>query len=163
MKTLFIVRHAKSSWAAADLADFERPLNDRGIKAAPFMGELMVKHGFQPYVILSSPAIRAKSTALLLKKAAQFEAEIRYEHRIYEASPNSLRQVVTEIDNAYNSALLVGHNPGIEGFIRYLTGQSEAIPTAALAVIDLNVGSWDTIGDGCGDLKRIFRPREEME
>lgn len=163
MKTLFILRHAKSSWADPEMSDFERPLNERGKKAAPFMGELMVENGFEPYVILSSPAMRAKATAQLLKDAAKFDAEIRYEHRIYEASPHTLNQVVSETDNAYPSAMLVGHNPGIEGFIRYLTGNLEPMPTAALAVIDLEIDSWDLINDGRGELKRIFRPREEMK
>lgn len=163
MKTLFILRHAKSSWVDAEMSDFERPLNDRGKKAAHFMGELMVEHDLEPYVILSSPAIRAKSTAQLLRKAAKFDAEIRYEHRIYEASPNSLLQVVTEIDNAYNSAMLVGHNPGIEGFIRYLTEHPETMPTAALAVVELEIDSWDAINAGGGELRKVFRPREEMQ
>lgn len=162
MKTLFIVRHAKSSWAEVELSDFERPLNDRGRKAAAFMGELMMKHRFEPYVVLSSPAMRAKTTAQVLKKAAKFDAEIRYEHRIYEASPNSLRQVVAEIDDAYESAMLIGHNPGIEGFIRYLTGHLETMPTAALAVIDLNIDRWDAVNDRSGGLRKVFRPREEM-
>jgi len=162
MKTLFIVRHAKSSWAEADLSDFDRPLNERGNKAAPFMGELMAENGFQPYIILSSPAMRAKTTAQLIKKAAKFDAEIRYEHRIYEASPHGLRQIVAEIDDAYPTALLVGHNPGTEGFIRYLTGHLETMPTAALAVIELKIDNWNAINDGSGVLKKVYRPREEM-
>jgi phosphohistidine phosphatase len=162
MKTIFIMRHAKSSWSEPDLSDFERPLNDRGKKAAPFMGELMVRKGFEPYVILSSPARRARATAELVKQSGNFDAELLFEHRIYEASPHTLSQVASEIDDAYPSAMLVGHNPGIEGFIRYLTGNLEPMPTAALAVIELNIDKWKGIDDGIGELKEIFRPREEM-
>ena len=126
------------------------------------MGELMRDLGFLPYVILSSPAVRAKTTAQSVKAAGNLDAEIRYEHRIYEASPQRLREVVAEIDNAYPSALIVGHNPGIEGFIRYLTGDLESIPTAALAVILLDIDSWDSVSEGCGDLQKIYRPKDEM-
>src|SRR5580765_7383009 len=137
MKTLFILRHAKSSWSEPDLADFDRPLNGRGTKAAPFMGKLMADRGYVPSVVLSSPAVRAKNTALLVKDAGGFHAELRFDDGIYEASPQGLRSVTSELDDEYASAMLVGHNPGIEGFIRFLTGTTEPMPTAALAIIDL--------------------------
>ena len=163
MKTLYILRHAKSSWDDVDLSDFERPLSERGQKAAPFMGELMHEHGFEPYVILSSPAERAKSTTELVKKAGKFDAEARLDHRIYEASPNALRQIVAELDDAYRSVLIVGHNPGIEGFIRFLTGGLEPMPTAALAVIDIDTDNWDLIQEGRGVLQKIYRPKDLMK
>ena len=162
MKTFFILRHAKSSWSEPDLADFERPLNGRGTKAAPFMGKLMASKGYSPSVILSSPAVRAKHTALLVKDAGRLDAELRFDDRIYEASPQGLRQVVSELDDEYMSAMLVGHNPGIEGFIRFLTGQLESMPTAALAVIELDIDNWHEIDDGCGELRTIIRPKDEM-
>lgn len=163
MKTLFIMRHAKSSWTELSLADIDRPLNERGLRAAPFMGELMAREGFAPTIILSSPAVRAKQTALLVKQAGDLDAEIRFEHRIYEASPNGLRQVVSEINDDYASAMLVGHNPGIEGFIRHLTGTLEPMPTAALAVIELDIDNWSAEDAGCGELQKLFRPRDEMK
>ncbi len=160
MKKLFIMRHAKSSWEDAALTDFERPLNDRGQRAAPFMGELMARKGFARSIILSSPAVRAKTTAQLVKESGKLDAEIRFEHRIYEASPHALSQVVSEIDDAHRSAMLVGHNPGIEGFIRFLTGQIEPMPTAAFAVIELEIDNWNAISDGCGKLQGIYRPKD---
>ena len=163
MKTLFILRHAKSSWSEPDLADFERPLNDRGKRTAPFMGELMLRHGFQPSVILSSPAVRAKQTSLSIKDAGGLSGELRFDDRIYEASPQRLRQVLSELDDAHQSAMIVGHNPGTEGFIRFLTGHLEPMPTAALAVIELNIDEWNAIADDCGELQKIFRPKEEMK
>ena len=162
MKTLFVCRHAKSSWADPALADFDRPLNDRGLIAAPFMGELMRKKGLRPLIILSSPAMRAKQTAELLKESSGLASKIQCDHRIYEASPQSLRQVVSELDDSINAAMLVGHNPGIEGFIRFLTGQLELMPTAALAVINLKIDNWNAIDDGCGELQNLYRPKEEM-
>lgn len=160
MKTLFLLRHAKSSWDDPSQTDFERPLNPRGLRAAPFMGELMAKKGFDPSVIVSSPAMRAKTTAELVKDAGQFSAEIIFEKTIYEAGPNTLRQVISEISEDHTSALLVGHNPGIEGFIRYLTGQIEPMPTAALAVIELKIEKWGEVDDGCGKLLSVYRPKE---
>ena len=162
MKKLFVLRHAKSSWDDSSLADFDRPLNQRGMRAAPFMGELMARQSLSPAIILSSSAERARATAELVKGSANFAAEIRFDARIYEANPQGLRQVVAELDDAINSAMLVGHNPGIEGFIRYLTGQLESMPTAALAVIKLNIDNWNAIDDGCGELQNLFRPKAEM-
>ena len=91
MKTLYLLRHAKSSWDDPSQTDFERPLNQRGIKAAPFMGNLMAQKGFTPSVIICSPAMRAKTTARLVKDAGGFSEEIVFEKSIYEASPNNLR------------------------------------------------------------------------
>ncbi|MFT3743724.1 MAG: histidine phosphatase family protein [Pyrinomonadaceae bacterium] len=162
MKTLYLLRHAKSSWADATMSDFERPLNERGTNAAAFIGELMAENGYEPYVILSSPAIRAKATAELVKRSGSLDAEIRFEHRIYEASPQTLRQAISDIDDAYPSALVVGHNPGIETLIAFLTGRIEPVPTAALAVIDLDIDAWAYIDEGRGTLSKMHRPKEEM-
>jgi phosphohistidine phosphatase len=161
MKTLYLLRHAKSSWGDPDLADFDRPLNDRGKSAAPFMGDLIAAKGYEPSLILCSPAKRANQTAELVKKHAGIGTEIRFDAKIYEASPNALRQVVSEIDDSVDSAMLVGHNPGIEGFIRYLTNEIEPMPTAALAVINTEIDTWAAIGSGCGTLTAVHRPKDE--
>lgn len=162
MKTLYILRHAKSSWDNTDLADFDRPLNDRGRIAAPFMGQVMYGRQIQPGVVLSSPAKRSKQTAILVKETAELKVPVTYDERIYEASPQILMQVISETDNSANSMMLVGHNPGIEGLIRYLTGKVEPMPTAALAVIELNVDSWRDTDADSGSLADLIRPKEEM-
>lgn len=162
MKKLFILRHAKSSWSDASLADFDRSLNEWGQNAAPFMGEVIARKGFLPDVILSSPANRAISTARLVKDASGTNAEIRLDERIYEASPQTLRQVAADIDDEYDSAMIVGHNPGMEGFIRLLTGSIEPMPTAALAVIKLDIDRWNKITPNSGGIEMIIRPKEEM-
>ncbi len=163
MKTLYIMRHAKSSWDHPSLSDFERPLNGRGKNAAPFMGGLIRRRDLLPEVILCSPARRALSTAKLVKQGGALNADILFDERIYEASPNNLRQVVAELDDTFSSAMLIGHNPGIEGFIRYLTNELEPMPTAAVAVIELDVEKWSEVNDGCGELKTVIRPRDEMK
>ncbi len=171
MKTLYVLRHAKSSWNDESLSDFERPLNERGKKAAPFMGEFMKKNDFAPDLIISSPAERAKQTAELVKKAANFEAEIRFNEKIYEASPLRLLEVVSQTDASAKTLMLVGHNPGFEGLVRVLAGENARMPTAALAVLDLEIDDWAEVYDDCvafdeikpcGKLRTLILPKEEM-
>jgi len=160
MKTLFIMRHAKSSWDDASLADFDRPLNKRGEKAALFMGEFMHENGLEPSIMINSPAVRARKTAKLVKKAGGFRCELNFDEHIYEASPHALLHVVSDIDDAYPSAMLVGHNPGMEGLIRLLTAAVERMSTATLAVIDLDITRWNEVRDRSGRLRNVFRPKE---
>jgi len=161
MKTLFILRHAKSSWDNASLSDFDRQLNERGLQAAPLMGNVMRTNQFQPALILSSPAKRAEQTAILVKEAAGFGGEIKYEKRIYEASPATLLEIVAEQNNRLESVMLVGHNPGLENLIRALTGEMQPMPTAALAVIDLETNKWSELNSSTnGKLRTLIRPKE---
>jgi len=160
MKTLFILRHAKSSWENTDLSDFDRPLNERGLKAAPLMGEVMRKNQFQPEIILSSPARRAAQTATLVKENAQIKCKIKSEERIYEASPARLLKVISEQDEKNEPLMLVGHNPGLEGLIKILTNEVHQMPTAALAVIDLKINKWSEINSSTGNLRVLIRPKE---
>ncbi len=157
------MRHAKSSWSEASLADIERPLNERGLRAAPFMGKLMHEKGYEPDVILTSSAVRSRHTAALVKEAGKLRGVLQFEPSIYEASPNGLRQVVSELTKTHKSAMIVGHNPGIEGFIRFLTGTLEPMPTAALAWIELDIDKWSETNDGCGTLQTIVRPKDVMK
>jgi phosphohistidine phosphatase len=162
MKTLYLLRHAKSSWTEDGLADFDRPLNARGLKAAPFMGSLIADKGLVASIAISSPAKRAWTTAELVKEAGGASSEIRLDDRIYEASPQMLRRVVAEVDDEHDSALIIGHNPGLEGLIYFLTGTLEPMPTAALAVISLDISSWADVDASVGDVVRVYRPREEV-
>ncbi len=161
MKRLFVLRHAKSSWDHPELSDFQRPLSERGKKAAPFMGELMLGKEFEPEIILSSPAERAKKTAELVKEYALIQAKIVFDESIYGAGTNSLVHILAETDKDFRSVMIVGHNPGFEGLVQVLSGKYERMPTAALAVIDLDIGNWDEIESGCGKLIEILRPKEQ--
>ena len=163
MRTLLIMRHAKSGWDNPDLADFDRPLNSRGLKTAPFMGNIIYENDLQPDFIISSPAKRAKQTAILVKETAQIETKIEYEEKIYEASPTTLLYVAAGIPDEKESVLLVGHNPGIEGFIRMLTGESSVIRTAAIAKISLNIEKWSEIAANSGTLDLLMRPKDLMK
>ena len=162
MKTLYILRHAKSSWNDTSLTDYERPLNERGLRTAPFMGKLMEERGLVPDVIVSSPAIRARQTAELVCEASGFEPEISFNELIYEANVGTLVAVVSELNDENGSLLLVGHNPGAESLIYYLTGEIAPMPTAALGVIELDIETWTEIDGGCGKLKQVIRPKDQM-
>jgi phosphohistidine phosphatase len=159
VKTLFLLRHAKSSWEDSNLADFDRPLNSRGLKAARFIGELMFERGLAPQAIFSSPAKRAKQTAVLVREIGELPA-IVFEERIYEASPMSLLNIIAGFDPSLNSVLIVGHNPGVEGLVRVLTGETHSIPTAALSMITLGVENWSDVASNCGTLNFVIRPKD---
>jgi phosphohistidine phosphatase len=160
MKTLYLLRHAKSSWDDQNLADFDRPLNERGLSAAPLMGEVLAQRGLIPDEIISSPAKRAIQTATLVKESGGFGAPIRVEERIYEASPQALLQVTRGIRDELGAVMIVGHNPGIEGFIAFLTGNLERMPTAAVAVIEIDLEKWTDVASGSGKLICVLRPNE---
>ncbi len=160
MKTLFLLRHAKSSWDDPDLSDFDRPLNKRGLKAAPKMGAEMRKRKLQPDLILSSPAARAKETTRLISEAAGLKTEVRYEQEIYEASVARLLKIVSQIDESVNTAMMVGHNPGFEELLSALTGESQRMPTAALACIELEVEKWSEVSASSGKLAWLVKPKD---
>jgi len=124
---------------------------------------VITKEGFAPDLILSSPAERAKNTAELVKTGGQLSAAIKFEDRIYEASPQTLLQLASSIEPGINTIMFVGHNPGIEGFIRLLTSVHEPMPTAALAVIDLKIESWREIAVGSGTLVQVIRPKDRLK
>ena len=160
MKRLLILRHAKSSWDDASLRDFDRPLNDRGERDALFMGEVLAERDFKPDLIVSSPAARAKRTAELVRQAAGWEAPLVFDKRIYEASPQELLVVINEIRDEVSTSVFAGHNPGMEGIIRLLTGRTVEMPTASVAVIEFEVDRWSAIGPGSGRLIEVMRPKE---
>lgn len=157
------MRHAKSSWDNPNLSDFDRPLNHRGLKAAPFVARLMNLRKAIPDLIVSSPARRTEQSAELVKQSAGFAAEIRRDARIYEASPAELLSVLSETENEFGAVLLIGHNPGVEGLIKTLTGLLRPMPTAALVGTSLNIESWSEIAPDCGKLTFIVHPKDEMK
>jgi len=163
MKTLFVLRHAKSSWDNPDWSDFERPLNSRGLDAARFIGELIYERNLQPQIIVSSPAKRAKQTAVLVKEIAEVSKPVKFDERIYEASPLTLFNLIREFDEKWESVLIVGHNPGFENLVRMLTGEAVSMPTAALAKINLVIEKWHDLETDSNELEFLIRPKEEMK
>ncbi|MBC7796670.1 MAG: histidine phosphatase family protein [Pyrinomonadaceae bacterium] len=157
-KNLWLMRHAKAEDSAE--TDFERSLTQKGIETAITMSGLLKGLNLAPEVFLSSPANRAKETALNVKTAAEIAAEIIFDTRIYEASAEVLLKVISEIDDSCETLFLVGHNPGFEVLIRDLTSQIETFPTAAIAQIELDIESWEQVDVECGQLKYVFKPKE---
>ena len=161
MKTLYLLRHAKSSWDDPGLKDFDRPLSGRGLKAAPRMGSYIRKEKIRPDLILSSPAFRAKQTTTLVCEAAGLtDVVIHFDERIYEASAQRLFEIVVGLKDNLDSAMMVGHNPGFEELLAALTGESKRMPTAALACIELNVKKWSDVSANSGKLKWLIKPKD---
>ncbi len=160
MKKLLLLRHAKSDWGDASLPDFERPLNERGRRAAPLIGRFMREQELHPQLVIASPAQRTMETASLVIAASGIEAEMRYDERIYEAQVGNLLQVISEIDDRKTEVLLVGHNPGVESLIEYLTGETRRVPTAALASITLDVERWREASARGGHLEWFVKAKE---
>lgn len=144
MKTLTLVRHAKSSWKDRALSDRERPLNKRGERDAPFMGKRMVESGIRPSLIISSPAVRAWSTAKAVASELGYPLEfLQREDGLYLASLDSLLDVVATQDAGFNHLMLFAHNPGLTEFANYLSpGLTNNLPTAGVVSVNIEADDW---------------------
>jgi phosphohistidine phosphatase len=161
MKTLLVLRHAKSSWKDSNLADHDRPLNERGRSDAPRMGTLLAREDLVPDLIISSSAKRAAKTAKDVAKNCGYEDEIIYTRHLYAAWPESYVEVLQDLKAGYKRVMVVGHNPGLEELVEELTGEWVRMPTAALAQIDLEIDNWSDLGlQESGDLMNIWVPKE---
>jgi phosphohistidine phosphatase len=162
VRTLYLLRHAKSSWKDASLSDFERPLKRRGREAAELVGERLAQEKLKNPVLICSPALRTRETAELVLQSAKLRVEERWDERIYEASLRDLLQVVSEIPDDKKVVILIGHNPGFEELLAFLTGESLRMPTAALAKITFDV-SWKDIEPRSGKLDWFVTPKALAE
>ena len=162
MKTLLVLRHAKSSWNDTGLADHERPLNKRGRWDGPRMGELVREHRLTPDIIVSSDAIRARRTAEALAEAARYAGEILLDPILYLASPPDILAVLRTVrETNAGTVMIVGHNPGLEELVAQLTGEQQDLPTAALAQIRLPINRWrDLKVSTRGTLLGLWRPKD---
>ena len=163
MRTLYLLRHAKSSWKDLTLPDFDRPLKDRGRKAAKRIGKRLASEKLNDPLVICSPAVRTRQTAEIVLKHAKVRTDVRYEERIYEASLRDLVNVVSEIPDDKQVVILIGHNPGFEELLAYLTGEGRRMPTCALGKITFNVESWKDIKEDQGTLDWFVTPRELEE
>jgi phosphohistidine phosphatase len=162
LKTLLLLRHAKSSWADPGLDDHQRTLNQRGRRDAPRMGDLVREIRLSPDVIISSDAVRARLTAEAVAEAARYAGKILFDPRLYLASPDSIVAVLQTVpDTKAETVMIVGHNPGLEGIIAGLTGEHPDMPTAALAQIVLPIDRWrDLKASTGGTLVALWRPKD---
>ena len=159
MRTLYLLRHAKSSWKNQELADFDRPLAGRGRKASETIGQFLKEKEITFDLVLSSPAVRARETTDLVLRAAKLRPDVRYDERIYEATPSRLIEVISQIENECKAVVLVGHNPGMAELLQVLTGETEEFPTATLAKIVFKNSKWADVGTKEGTLDWVVRPR----
>jgi phosphohistidine phosphatase len=145
MKTLTIVRHAKSSWKDTTLRDRERPLNKRGKHDAPEMGRRIDEYGIRPSLIVSSPAKRAWTTAKTVAKAIGYPREfLQKEEGLYLASVERILDVLVAQDERFNSIMLVGHNPGFTDFANFLVpGLTNNLPTTGVVSVEIDQDDWN--------------------
>ena len=161
MKTLLVLRHAKSSWNDPTLGDHERPLNKRGRRDAPRVGELVREAGLKPDVVISSDAVRARMTAEAVAEAARYGGEIVLDPHLYMAGPADILSLLTTVRENAETVMIVGHNPGLEELVEQLTGERQDFPTAALAQIGLPIKQWrDLKRSTRGTLLGLWRPKE---
>lgn len=160
-RRLTIVRHAKSDWGDFSLADIDRPLNARGQRDTPAMGRRLCERGDSPDRIICSPALRAKTTAELLADELGYPLErLQVEDTIYEAPVSALLEVVQACSSGDAHVMMVGHNPGSEQFVRFLTGESVGdFVTCAVADLDLEVDHWAAAGPGTAKLRSFWYPK----
>lgn len=154
MKTLFLVRHAKSGHDDPALSDRERPLNDRGRKEALLMGRRLAKHHVKPGLIISSPAVRALATAQAIARELDYELRhIAIDERLYAGTADAMLAVVRSLDKKVDCVMLFGHNPEISAFAGSLSGETCDMPTCALAEFRYDTKAWRDVGGGIAPSK----------
>jgi phosphohistidine phosphatase len=169
MKRLAILRHAKSSWDDGRLGDHDRPLNERGWKAARRIGREMEHRGLRFDYVLASPAVRVRETIDGVREKFPIEVEIRFEPRMYLATETALLELVRALPESAHAPLLVGHNPGLQGLIVELTHDdsegkrarvAHKFPMGALALIELPLAPWPDAAVGIGEIAELTLPRD---
>ena len=154
MKTIYLVRHAKSDWGNASTGDFDRTLNERGMKNAPVMAARLKKKGILPELVISSPATRALTTAELFSETLGYpEEKIQKRMEIYRGGVLDLLKIVQQIPDLYDSAMLFGHNPTLTEFSNLLTGSyTDNLVTCGVIKIELDIESWKSANPDSGKL-----------
>lgn len=163
VKTLYIVRHAKSSWEDPALSDFDRPLNERGKHDAPRMGKRLKERDVVLDLMISSPAKRAYATGKKIADVLSFPHEkINQEEKLYHASEDRLLDIIHKIKDHYDSVMIVGHNPGLTDFANSLVDSNIFnVPTCGIVACRLNVDSWKDVHWGKGELVFYDYPKNK--
>lgn len=159
-RTLLLLRHAKSSWKDTSLADYDRPLNERGLYDAPRMGALLGRQTPLPDLIISSSARRAHDTTKLAVEASGYESEVIFTRALYHGEPEDFIEALHTVPDDDQCVMLVAHNPGLEMLLETLTGALEHLPTGALAEIALPITSWQALHEHTrGQLRGLWIPK----
>ena len=161
MKTLLLLRHAKSSWKQTGLHDHDRPLNKRGKRQAPKVGKFLKENDLVPDLILSSTALRAHDTAQAVAEACDFPGQVDFYQDLYLSDPDCYLDILHCLPDEANRVLVVGHNPDIEQLLTLLTDATQHMTTAALAQVELPISSWQELNEATdGRLQNLWAPRE---
>lgn len=161
MKTLLLMRHAKSSWKDSGLADYDRPLNRRGRKTAAIMAQWIERQELLPDMIFCSTAVRARQTCELLLEEWKTPILPRYLATLYHCPAEQVAEILQRLPDSAERALLIGHNPGLADFLQSVAGYNEKFPTAALAELAIDVTRWrDVTLQTAMKLIHVWRPRE---
>ncbi len=165
MKTLYLFRHAKSSWKETHLNDFERPLNKRGLRDAPLMGQILSQKSPKPALWLSSPAVRAWSTALIVAEQCNIPATlIQKSMTLYEANTQTILRVIHTQADEEDSMVVFGHNPGLTELANQLCAHEfDNIPTSGMIGIQFNTPTWQAVGNMQGELLFFDYPKKHLD
>jgi len=162
VKTLTLLRHAKSTWNDPVERDFDRPLNGRGRRAAARIGQWLADDGVVFDHVRASPAVRVRQTIEGVEDGLRHRLAPMFDARIYLASAMTLLDIVQGFEASTATALLIGHNPGLEDLLLLITPDADPLrsETATLAVLDLNIETWRDAAPGCAHLRAFIRPRD---
>jgi phosphohistidine phosphatase len=163
MKTLLVIRHAKSSWDEEGLSDFDRPLNERGKRDAPEMAKRLKEKGINPDIIVSSPAKRAFSTARRMAKVFDYDKDkIKTDRRLYHADSGTIITVLREVKDKHNLVMIFGHNPGLTDFVNSLLSNNSMIdnvPTCGVVAFSLEIDNWKELKTKSGKMLFFDYPK----
>ena len=161
MKTLFLVRHAKSSWENFGLPDNERPLNERGERDAPEMGKRLASRGVKPDILISSPALRAYSTAVKIAAEIGYpEEKIQTKTKLYVEGVSGMLEIIHSLKSEVDTAMLFGHNPTMTEAVNTLAKTDIGnVPTCGIAEIKFAVESWEEVDAGPGAMQLFDYPK----
>lgn len=159
------MRHAKSDWSNGQLGDHARPLNARGLRTAPAMGNFLAKQGVAPELVLCSTANRARQTLDLVMPAFDQAPKVSYDDSLYLAAPPHLSQRIGGVDASIKRLMIVGHNPGLSMLAMYLAGEDLELPTAAaVRLVSSEIQSWqEGIQPAAWSSTTFWKPREVLE
>jgi phosphohistidine phosphatase len=161
MKNLLLMRHAKSSWKDASLSDHQRPLNKRGKRDAPLMGEFLREQGIVLEAILCSTAVRAKATAEGFLQGYTFEGDLVYIDDLYQAGPETIIAHLAQLPDNVDTAMIIAHNPGLDDFLGTVCDEQEHMSTASVACIQFPIERWAELRVVTrGELVRVWKSRE---
>lgn len=162
MKTLQILRHAKSDWAADYSLDHDRPLNGRGVRSARMVGILLSERDEVPDLIISSTALRARTTAELAMEEGSWASTLELDRGLYESGVAGVLSIVAAVADV-ERLMVVGHQPTWSMLVRHLTGDQVDMKTACVASVGLEIASWAEVGDNRGTLLAVLNPRDYLD